>query len=60
MEDFITRSEKETVEFCSSIAKLISLPSVININGDLGTGKTFISNIDGSSLGNRIASGIQD
>ena len=43
MKDFITRSEKETVKFCSSIVKLISLPSVININGDLGTGKTFIS-----------------
>jgi tRNA threonylcarbamoyl adenosine modification protein YjeE len=43
MKDFITRSEKETEEFCSSIVKLISLPSVININGDLGTGKTFIS-----------------
>lgn len=43
MENFITRSEKDTVEFCSSIVKLISLPSVININGDLGTGKTFIS-----------------
>ena len=43
MKDFITRSEKETVQFCSSIANLIRLPSVININGDLGTGKTFIS-----------------
>jgi len=43
MKDFVTRSEKETVEYCNSIARLISLPSVININGDLGTGKTFIS-----------------
>lgn len=43
MKDFITRSEKETVQFCGSIVNLISLPSVININGDLGTGKTFIS-----------------
>ena len=43
MKDFITRSEKETVKFCNSIVKLISLPSVINISGDLGTGKTFIS-----------------
>ena len=43
MNDFITRSEKETIKYCSSIAKLISFPSVININGDLGTGKTFIS-----------------
>ena len=43
MKDYITRSEKETVQFCSSIVNLISLPSVININGDLGTGKTFIS-----------------
>ena len=43
MNDFITRSEKETIKYCSSIVKLIRLPSVININGDLGTGKTFIS-----------------
>ena len=43
MKDFITRSEKQTVQFCSSIVNLISLPSVVNINGDLGTGKTFIS-----------------
>ena len=43
MKDFVTRSEKETVEYCNSIARLISFPSVININGDLGTGKTFIS-----------------
>ena len=43
MHDFITRSEMETVKYCSSIVKLISLPSIINIKGDLGTGKTFIS-----------------
>ena len=43
MKDFVARSEKETVKYCSSIVKLISLPSVININGGLGTGKTFIS-----------------
>lgn len=43
MQNFITRSEMETVKYCSSIVKLISLPSIINIKGDLGTGKTFIS-----------------
>ena len=43
MRNFLSKSEKDTYKYCKSIVKLIKLPSVININGEVGTGKTFIS-----------------
>lgn len=43
MKNFISKSEKDTLKYCKDITKLISIPCVIKINGDVGTGKTFIS-----------------
>lgn len=40
MQEFISHSEEDTINFASNFAKILNKNSVIILSGDLGSGKT--------------------
>lgn len=42
--EYIINNENEMVNFAESIAKTTTVGTIILLNGDLGSGKTFFSN----------------
>ena len=58
MEEFISKSEKDTIEFAKNFARKLNKGDVIVLNGDLGMGKTKFTQgiLEYFGLGNEISS----
>lgn len=52
MEEFISNSEKETLEFAATFAKSLVPGDIVLLDGDLGAGKTIFSKGVVSALSN--------